>query len=63
MGKMKTKTLAYYVLLLGGIALFIAMPFAAIENPWTLLITVPLILIWGVWLLKEYWRWVYSVGK
>ena len=56
-------TVVYYVVLIAGLAIFIASPFIALQLPWTLAITVPLILIWGVWVLSSYWRWVRTLGK
>src|SRR4051812_44564547 len=55
--------IAYYVALIGGVAIFVALPFVAIQQPWSLVITVPLVLIWGVWVLSSYWRWVRTLGK
>jgi hypothetical protein len=58
-----TGTVIYYVILIAGLAIFIGSPFLALQQPWTLAITVPLVLIWGVWVLSSYWRWVRTLGK
>jgi hypothetical protein len=55
-------TVMYYAIDLAAIALFIAAPFLAVRYPWTLMVTIPLILAWGTWALNRYWRWVRALG-
>lgn len=51
----------YYVTVIAGLALLVVSVFSLPERPLVLLITVPLLTLWSVWLVREYWKWVRSL--
>jgi hypothetical protein len=56
-------TVKYYAVMFLGLALLVATPFLGLRYPALLLLLIPLVLVWGVWVLKSYWTWVRSLGK
>jgi hypothetical protein len=55
------KTVAYYAAVFAGIALLVAAVFVAPTRPFTLLLFVPLLTLWSIWLVITYWKWVRSL--
>lgn len=55
------KTLTYYAIVFAGLGLLAVAVFVAPSRPLTLLLFIPLLTLWSVWLLREYWKWVRSL--
>ena len=55
------KSIAFNLIVLAGFALLAAAVFVVPDRPLTLLIFIPLLTVWSIWLVGEYWKWVRSL--
>lgn len=46
-----------------GFVLLVIAPFVVLTWPIWLLVFIPILFPWAVWLLNEYWRWVRRLGQ
>jgi hypothetical protein len=56
-------TMLFYVIVFAGFGLLVAAAFVVFTKPIWLLLIVPLLGVWSVWLLNEYWNWIRRLGK
>jgi hypothetical protein len=57
------QSVRFYSLVIGGLLMLAAAPFAVFRSPLWLILLVPVLTVWSVWLLKVYWDWVRSLGQ
>ncbi len=57
------KQLAWWVAAFGGLVVLILTPMIGFDRPIWLLLLLPLLLAWAVWLTAEYMRWVKTLGR
>ena len=52
------RTVLFYAVVFAGFGLLVASVFVVFTKPLWLLLFVPLLGAWSVWLLNSYWAWV-----
>ncbi|HEX8914257.1 MAG TPA: hypothetical protein VF796_18050 [Humisphaera sp.] len=52
------RTVLFYAVVFAGFGLLVASVFVVFTHPLWLLLFVPLLGVWAIWLLNEYWAWV-----